>query len=433
MEKKQPMTFAEKILAKKAGLESVVPGQIVTVYPEHLLTHDNTAAIIGKISDELNEFGIYSKDLNIIVLDHVSPAANEKTANEHKKVREFVKRFGVKNFYDIGTGVCHQVVVEKGLALPGQLIVGSDSHTCSYGVMGAFSTGVDRTESSALTLMGKTWLKVPQSIKISLKNYFKTQIYAKDLILSIVRDLTSSGASYMFLEFHGAEMLSISERFTLANMAIEMDGKGAVFQVDQKTHDYLKNIGIKRSEYEPIWADQNAKYVKELEYDLSEILPVVACPHSVDNVKNITEVEGIPINQCFLGTCTNGRSDDLLIAAQIIKGHKVHESTRFLVAPSSRAEYQLALKNGSIDILVEAGAVILPPGCGPCLGAHLGALAPKEKCLSTANRNFKGRMGCKDSEIYLASPAAVAATAITGVITDPRKYPLQSLTEKEKK
>ena len=416
------MTFAQKVLARAAGLDSVVPGQIVAVKPDHLLTHDNTAAIIGKIGDELERYGVVRKEMPVIVLDHVAPAANEKTATGHANVRQYVRKHELPNFYDVGTGVCHQVVVEKGHALPGRILVGSDSHTCSYGAVNAFSTGIDRTEAAALLLVGDTWFRVPPTIRITLKGEFKPHVSAKDLILTIIGDISAGGATYQAVEFHGnVGALSIEDRFVVANMGIEMGGKIAVFPFDEKTEEYLTGIGVDRSAYEPVWADADAEYIRELEYDLSSIEPVVALPHKVDNVKSVTEVEGMEINQALLGTCTNGRLSDLRAAAAILEGKTVSPNVRLLVLPASRAVLEAALADGTISKLVAAGGVLLPTGCGPCLGAHQGVLAPGERCLSTANRNFKGRMGCKDAEIVLASPETVAASAVAGVITDPRK------------
>lgn len=416
------MTFAEKILAKYAHEKKVVPGQIVTVQPDHLLMHDNAAPIVSKIQPELKEYGIYSKDLPIIVLDHVTPAAAEKNASQHKQIREFVKMHKVKHFFDVGYGVCHQIVVEKGLALPGTLLLGSDSHTCSYGAVGAFSSGIDRTEAAALLLTGETWLKVPQSIKIILKGKLQPGVTAKDVILSIIGDVSASGADYCSVEFHGAvSQFSVDERFTIANMGVEMGAKNAVFPVDAVTMAYLKSIGIPKTRYTAVNPDADATYTQVLTYDLSKIPPVVAVPHGVDKVKPVTEVQGIEIQQCLLGTCTNGRLSDFQIAAKILKGKKIHPNVRLLILPASRQVYLDALQQGLMNIFIQAGGVILPPGCGPCLGAHQGVLAPGERCLSTSNRNFKGRMGCAEAEIYLASPATVAASALTGKITDPRK------------
>jgi homoaconitate hydratase family protein len=415
-------TFAEKMLAKKSGNESVVPGQIVTVKPDHLLMHDNAAPITSKITTELEEYGVVDPNLPIIVLDHVIPASSEKTAINHQKIREFVDKFKIKNFFDIGCGICHQIVVEKGLGLPGMIILGSDSHTCSYGAVGCFSTGIDRTEAAALILTGETWLKVPFSIKMTLKGELKPPVSAKDLILHIIGDMRADGATYNSVEYHGEiGSLNIEERFTMANMGVEMGAKLSIFPVDDVTKNYFDSIGVAHDSYDPYWADSDARYILEKEYDLSQVEPVVAFPHTVDNVKPISEAAGIPVNQCLVGTCTNGRLGDLEAAANIIKGKKVHPKTRLLVLPASNTIYQEAIDKGLIKTFLEAGAVILPCGCGPCLGAHQGALAPGEKCISTANRNFKGRMGCKDAEIYLGSPATVAASALIGVISDPRE------------
>ena len=415
-------TFAEKVLALKSNQAEVVPGQIVIVKPDHLLTHDNTAAIVGKIKDDLSEFGVARADMPVIVLDHVIPAASEKTATNHQTARNFAATHNLPNFFDVGTGVCHQVIVEKGLALPATIIVGSDSHTCSYGALGVFSTGIDRTEAAALLLRGETWLRVPETIKITLTGALKPPVSAKDLVLSIIGDIGADGASYAAVEFHGdIKNLSIEERFTIANMGVEMGAKIAVFPVDDVTKEYYASIGIKESDYEAVWADDDATYMKELTYDMGKIEPVTALPHTVDNVKPVGEVEGIEMQQFLLGTCTNGRLSDLAAAADILEGKTVAEGSRLLVLPASRAVFEEALEQGIITRLSRAGGLVLPPGCGPCLGAHQGALAPGEKCLSTANRNFKGRMGCKDAEIYLASPQTVAASAIHGKLVDPRK------------
>jgi len=416
------MTFVEKILAKYSENREVVPSQIVTVHPDHLLTHDNTAAIVQKIKPELEKYGVFSKELSIIVLDHVIPAASEKTANNHKVIREYVKKHGIKNFFDVGIGVCHQVVVEKGLALPGKLLLGSDSHTCSYGAVGAFSSGIDRTEAASLMLTGETWLKVPKSIKMNFAGKINKGVYAKDLVLQIIGDISASGANYCSVEYHGdVDQFSVDDRFTICNMGVEMGAKNSVFMFDRITKDYLKGIGVSENSYTPISNDNNATYSEELDYELDNVEPVVACPHSVDNVKPVQDLSDIDIQQCLIGTCTNGRLSDLEIAADILKSKKVHSNVRLLVLPASKTIFEAALEKGIINTLVKSGAVLLPPGCGPCLGAHQGCLAPGERCISTANRNFKGRMGCKDAEIYLASPATVAASALSAKITDPRE------------
>ena len=415
-------TFAEKVLAKKAGLKEVRPGQIVTVRPDHLLSHDNTAAIVEKITGDLAEFGVCSRELHVVVLDHVVPAASEKDAANHKAIREYVRKHGIRYFYDVGVGVCHQVMVEKGLALPGMVIVGSDSHTCMYGALGVFATGIDRTEASALILTCETWFKVPESIRIDLRGSLGPAVTAKDLILTIIGELGADGANYQSVEFHGRPgSLTIDDRLTVANMGIEMGAKAAVFEADKVAADYLKSIGVPPKSYEPVWADADAAYARRMEYDLSRVVPVVAKPHTVDNVVPVGEVEGTPIEQFLLGTCTNGRVSDFELAASILKGRRVADGARLLLLPASREVLRQAMASGAIDTLVEAGGMLLPPGCGPCLGAHMGVLAPGERCLSTSNRNFKGRMGGGKADIFLASPATVAASALHGAIHDPRK------------
>ncbi len=416
------LTFAEKILARKSGNTSVVPGQVVTCRPDRLLMHDNAAAITAKVAEELGRYGIADPELPVIVLDHIIPAASEKSAQNHKQIRAFVKQHHISRFFDIGTGVCHQVMIEQGLVLPGMLAVGSDSHTCSYGAVNAFATGIDRTEAAALLLTGETWFRVPPSIKINLRGRLPRMVTAKDLILTIIGRLKADGAGYCSVEFHGDTAdLSLDERFTIANMGVEMGAKNAAFPADEVTRAYLDSIGVAPDSYEPVWADDGAGYRQESTFDLAEIVPAIAAPHKVDNYRPVTELAGMEIEQCLIGTCTNGRLSDFAIAAGILKGQRVAAGTRLLILPASRTVLRAALAAGYIDTLVESGAVLLPPGCGPCLGAHQGALAPGEKCLSTANRNFKGRMGCKDAEILLAGPATVAASALTGRITDPRE------------
>jgi homoaconitate hydratase family protein len=415
-------TFAEKVLAKKSGQSKVVPGQICVVKPDHLLSHDNTAAIVSKIKDDLDEFGVANPDLPVVIFDHITPAASEKTATNHQVARNYARKHNLPHFYDVGNGVCHQVLMEKGLALPGTIVVGSDSHTCSYGALGVFSTGIDRTEAAALILRGETWLRVPETIKMTLTGELKPPVSAKDLILHIIGTIGAGGATYRAVEFHGnTGALSIEERFTISNMGIEMGGKIAVFSVDDKTEKYLSSIGVQPGDYQPVWADDDANYSQELTFNLDTLEPIIAKPHTVDNTAPVGELEGLEIDQCLLGTCTNGRISDLEAAAKILDGKKVSKNTRLLVVPASKDIYESAMDKGILSTLSKAGGVVLPPGCGPCLGAHQGCLAPGEKCLSTANRNFKGRMGCVEAEIYLSSPQTVAASAIAGKITDPRK------------
>ena len=413
-------TFIQKIFENRTGKE-VSEGEILFVEPDYILTHDNTSAIMKKLSQVKEGIKVKYPERLVIILDHVIPAANSSTANNHKQIREFVKKQGIKYFYDIGTGICHQVLPEMGLAVPGSIIVGSDSHTCTYGAFGAFSTGIDRTEAVGIWITGETWFKIPKSYKIVLSGRFQDGVSAKDLILKIIGDLGADGANYKSIEYHGEGIknLSISDRMTIANMAVEMGAKNSVFPVDNQTEIWLKERGV--TNYLRIWADEDTIYEKEYSYNLKDIIPQVAFPHSVDNVKDISEAVGIKVNQCFIGTCTNGRNEDLKTAAEILKGKKVNSDTRLIVLPASREIYQEALHDGTLSILNESGAVILPPGCGPCLGAHQGVMADGEVTISTANRNFKGRMGNKNSFIYLASPATVAASALAGKISDPRE------------
>jgi homoaconitate hydratase family protein len=414
-------TFAQKLLARKSGKAGVEVGEIVTVKPDHLLTHDNTAAIIGKIGNELDRYGIDSPKVPVIVIDHVVPAASEKTAVNHKKIREFVAKHRIKHFFDTGEGICHEVLISKGLALPGSLIVGSDSHTCTYGAVGSFATGIDRTEAASIMLTGQTWLKVPRSMKIELRGELVAPASAKDLVLTIIGDISASGANYMSVEFHGnVGSLSMEDRITVANMGVEMGAKNAAFPADDLTRAYLDEAGAS-DRWEAVWADADAVYASTLTYDLGEIVPVVAKPHTVDNVVPAADLTDVTINQFLVGTCTNGRLSDLRAAAAVLKEKHVHAGSRLIVLPASRSIMLEAVKDGTIATFVEAGAMVLPPGCGPCLGAHQGVLAPGERCLSTANRNFKGRMGCKEAEIYLASPATVAASALEGRIVSPHE------------
>lgn len=422
MRRNVAQTFAEKVLARKAQRREVRPGEIVTVRPDRLLSHDNTAAIVQKIEADLERFGVCDPNLHVIVLDHVVPAASQKAAANHKIIRDYVRRHGIAHFFDVGEGICHQVFLEQGLAVPGSLIVGSDSHTCTYGAMGVFAAGIDRTEAAALILTGQMWLKVPKSIRVRLSGSLGPAITAKDLILTIIGDVGADGANYCSVEFHGdLAHLTIDDRLTVANMGVEMGAKIAVLPVDEVAAAYLESVGLARGAYEPIWADADAEYGRELEYDLAGIEPVVARPHKVDNVAPVADTEGTRIDQFLLGTCTNGRASDFALAASILKGRKIADGARLLLLPASRRILQQTLATGAMPALIDAGGILLPPGCGPCLGAHMGVLAAGERCLSAANRNFKGRMGCKEAEIFLASPATVAASALYGEIRDPRK------------
>ncbi len=422
-------TFAEKVLARKAGLDSVVPGQIVTVRPDKLLTHDNTSAIAGQFR-KIGVSKMADPDMSVIVLDHVTPAASETYAASHQATRQFVAEQGISAFYDIGEGICHQVLPEKGHAWPGAVIVGSDSHTPTYGAFGAFSAGIGRTEAAAVMATGQIWLRVPESLRIIVNGTLPDRVSAKDVILHVIGDLRADGADYRSVEFAGETVrnMSIASRMVLTNMAAEMGAKNAVVEPDEKTWAWLnrnqvfrKKPGFSPTYYEEVHADPDATYERVIEYDVSGLVPQVARPHTVDNVVPIAEVVGTPINQALVGTCTNGRLEDLAAAAEILRGKHIAPSVRLLVLPASREVLLAAIERGFVSDLVAAGATLLNPGCGPCLGAHEGCMAPGEVTISTANRNFKGRMGSKEAFIYLASPATVAASALSGVITDPRE------------
>lgn len=411
-------TMAEKILAKAAKVADVSPGDLLDIYPNVAMSHEN-AGLVSKVFKSIGVEKLYNPDNIVIIFDHRVPAESPKTAEGQKNVRQFIKEYGIKNFYDINTGICHQVLPEKGYCRPGEVLVGTDSHTTTHGAFGVFSTGIGATEMATVWATGKLWMMVPDTLKVIVKGQFKPNVYAKDLILYIIGQLRADGADYKSVEFFGEAIdnMSISSRMTLTNLSMEMGAKAAMIPPDQKTIDYVKSTTDKP--FEVILPDPDAKYFKTIEVDLSELEPQVACPHAVDNVKPMKEIAGLKIDQAFLGSCTNGRLEDLEIGAKVIKGKKVHESVRLLIIPASWKIYKEAMKNGTLETFIDAGAIILNPGCGPCLGAHLGLLAPGEVCISSTNRNFKGRMGSTEAGIYLASPAAVVASAITGEITVP--------------
>ena len=413
-------TFAEKVLAQKAGLERTVAGQIVTVKPDRLLTHDNTSAIAATFR-KIGVTRVADPAMHVIVLDHVVPAANETYAASHQATRAFVAEQGITAFYDIGEGICHQVLPEKGHAWPGAVIVGSDSHTPTAGAFGAFAAGIGRTEAAAVMATGGIWLRVPESIRVLVHGALPPRVSAKDLILHLIGLLRADGADYCSVEFAGEAIaaMSVSERMTLTNMSAEMGAKNAVVEPDEKTLAWL--VGRVAQPFTPVYADADAVYARVIALDAGALAPQIARPHTVDNVVPVTEVAGTRIDQVVLGTCTNGRLEDLRAAAQILRGKHIAPGVRMLVLPASREVLQAALAEGVIADLIAAGATLLNPGCGPCLGAHQGCMAPGEATLSTSNRNFKGRMGSKEAAIYLGSPATAAASALTGVITDPRE------------
>jgi len=414
-------TFAQKIIALKAGKVSVKPTEIVDVSPDVVMSHDNTGDI-ASIFESIGVKRVLQPSKIVIPLDHCAPAATESYALNHKQIREFVSKQQIQHFYDINTGICHQVLPEKGHVLPGTLILGSDSHTTTYGAFGAFATGVGRSEIAAIWATGKLWLMVPRTFKINVNGKFSEGVYAKDLILHIIGDLGADGALYRAVEFCGQAIrdMSIEGRMTLCNMSVEMGAKIGYVEVDEKTIQWL--APRTNEKYDVIKSDPDADFERIIDYDVADLEPKIACPHAVDNVRLVREVAGLNIDQAFIGTCTNGKLEDLSIAASILKGKRIARKVRLLILPASREIYINAVRLGIIEELANAGAVILNPGCGPCIGVHQGALAPGEICLSTANRNFKGRMGCNEAEIYLASPATVAASALEGKIADPRRY-----------
>ena len=412
-------TFAEKILGGKAG-KPVVPGEIVEVKPDIAMSHDNTAAI-SKTFKEIGLEKIDDPSRHVIVLDHCVPAANEKFAQNHKEIRAFVAEQNIPHFYDIDRGICHQVLPEEGFALPGYLMVGSDSHSTTYGAFGALATGIGRSEMAVIFATGKIWLRVPETMKIVINGRLPRGISSKDVMLKIIGDLSADGGLYKSVWFSGPVIddMSVSSRMVLTNMAVEFGAKNGYMEPDEKTLAFLQ--GRSRAPFTIVTSDPDAEFESVHEFDVSSLEPLIACPHSVDNVKSVSAMKGTPVDQVFFGSCTNARIEDFEIVASVMKGKKVHPSCRMIVIPASRQVFLEALAKGYIQILAQAGATIVNTGCGPCMGNHEGILAPGERVLSTSNRNFKGRFGCKESEIYLCSPLTAAASALTGEISDFRE------------
>ena len=400
-------TFVEKVLGAPAGA-------IVFRKPDLILTHDNTSSIF-KTFQKMGGEKVVDPGQLLIVLDHNAPPTSAELATQYQAIRDIAKQQGIEKFYDVGRGICHQIISYH--ARPGMIIVGSDSHTCTAGAFNSMAAGIDRTESAGIWKKGETWFRVPESMKVILKGRLRPGVYAKDVSLWIIGMIGSDGANYMSMEFHGEGVttLGISERMTLANLASEMGAKNAVFPADGVLKDFLGT-----GSPDAVWADPDASYDKEIEIDLGRVMPLVAAPHHVDNVKAVADVKGTPVQQGLVGTCTNGRLDDLQIAAGVLKGKRVKEGFQLLVIPASQEIYLQAMEDGTLPTLIRAGANILSPSCGPCLGTGQGIPADGQTVISTANRNFKGRMGNKNASIYLASPATVAHSAITGLITDPR-------------
>ena len=412
--------ISEKILARAAGAGKVEAGEIIDASVDLAMSHDN-AALVSKIFKEIGVDDVWDRNRIVIVLDHRTPANTIKAAEAHKLIREFVREQGIENFYDIGEGICHQVLPEKGYVKPGMLIVGTDSHTTTYGAFGAFSTGIGATEMACIWATGKLWMKVPETIKMIINGKPGKMVMSKDIILHIIGEIKSDGANYKAIEFYGETIknMSIASRMTISNQSMEAGAKAAIIPPDEKTFEYLKERV--KGEIKPVYADEDANYEDVMEFDITNLEPQVACPHAVDNVKPVSEVAGISINQAVLGSCTNGRLEDIEVAARILEGKRIADGVRMIVVPASREIYLKALEKGYIQTLLKAGATVINPGCGPCLGAHQGILASGERAITSTNRNFRGRMGSPDSEVYLASPATVAASALKGEITNPRE------------
>jgi 3-isopropylmalate/(R)-2-methylmalate dehydratase large subunit len=412
-------TIVEKILSRASG-KRVEAGDLVLARVDRVMAHDGTAPLAIKSFEEMGGSKVWDPDRVVLVIDHISPSASEGTSALHQKMRKFVVQQHIRNFYDVGSGVCHQLLLEEGLVTPGSVVVGADSHTCTHGALGALATGCGSTDIAAAMMTGKLWFKVPETMRFLVKGRLPKNIMAKDVILNIIGDVGADGATYMATEFAGPAVVAMSmdSRFTLCNMAVEMGGKTGIVSPDEKTIAYLR--GRTTEKFDVMRNDADAQFREVRTFDVENLEPQIAVPHTVDNVKPVSEVAGKVIDQVFLGSCTNGRLEDLEAAASILKGKKIHGQVRMIVMPASRLVYQQALRCGIIETMIQAGCTICPPGCGPCIGGHLGILGPGEVCLSTSNRNFIGRMGCAEAFIYLASPATIAVSAIVGKITDPR-------------
>ena len=412
------VTIAEKILAAKSGRTSVAPGEIVEAYPDLVMSHTATWRSVS-VMERIGATKLFDPNRLAVVLDHIAPAKTEKNASDHQVSRNFARKFGVQKFYDVDAGIAHLVLMEAGHVAPGDLIVGTDSHCTIYGSLGALGTGIGYTEVTSVWITGKLWMKVPESFKVTLSGQFSPGVYSKDLMLHLIGSLGADGCSYKSVEFYGTGALSVSERMTMTNLAMEMGVKCAFVPPDALTEEYLSGRLTKR--YEPVYADLDAVYEKQIDADLSTLEPMVACPHEVQNTKPVGEVEGTRIDQAFLGSCANAKYEDLVVAASILKGRRVHPNVRLIITPGSKQIMLEAAQTGVFQTLLESGGMFTNPGCGACAGDG-GVMADGEVCLSTANRNFVGRMGSSKAQIYLSSPATLAASAIKGVISDPREY-----------
>lgn len=413
------MTVSEKILANASGEKEVEAGEIVMADIDVAMTHDLTGPLSVESFERIGADRVWDPERIVVIFDHQVPADSIEAARNHMIMRDFVRKQGIGNFYDVREGVCHQVLPEKGHVVPGEVVVGTDSHTCTHGALGAFATGIGSTDMAMVFATGKLWFRVPETLRFEITGSLPEHVYAKDVVLNIIGRVGADGATYMACEFAGetvAEM-SVSDRMVLSNMAIEMGGKTGIVEPDEKTIRYVE----KRSgnPYRVFKTDKDAASLRVMDIDVGELEPQVACPHNVDNVKPVSEVEGTEIDQVFLGSCTNGRLSDLRDAAGILKNRKISDDVRMLVIPASREVYRRALEEGLMEIFVDAGALVCNPCCGPCLGGHVGLVGPGEVSLSTSNRNFRGRQGSPEAEVYLSSAAVAAASAVEGKITHP--------------
>lgn len=414
------MTITEKILALHAGRDRVSPGEIIEVSVDFALANDITAPMAIRVFEELGAKCVFDPDKIALVPDHFVPNKDIPSAEQARIMMDFARRNNIKHYFEPGdSGIEHIILPEKGLVLPGDLVIGADSHTCTYGALGAFSAGVGSTDMGVIMATGRTWLRVPATIKLVYKGHLQPWVEGKDLILFTLGEIGTAGAIYKTLEFSGevVERLSMDQRFTMANMAVEAGAKSGIFNADATTRSYIAKRSDRKGSYHS--SDPDTSFERIIEIDVNEIEPQVALPHSPDNVRPISQVDPVRLDQVFIGSCTNGRSEDLLVAAKILKGRSVANGTRLIVIPGSPLIYKQSIREGILEILLDSGAVIGPPTCGPCLGGHMGILANGEKALSTSNRNFKGRMGHPKSEIYLANPAIAAASAVLGRIGSP--------------
>jgi len=416
------MTIAEKILADHSGKNRVSPGEIVNATIDRVMVHEmlGLPGGVAELFEKLNLEKVWDSDRIVALLDHWVPAPSVAIAEAHKVCREFVKKYGIKHWYDMTAGICHQIMPEKGHVCPGELVIGTDSHTTTYGAFGAFGTGVGTTDMTVIFATGKIWLKVPETIRYTISGVLPPMVMGKDIILRILKEIGTEGASYKCLEYYGEaiKQLSIDGRMTISNMSLEADAKAAIIPPDEKTIDYVKSR-TSRS-FKAVEADPDAEYVDEVSLDVSGLEPQVAKPSSPSSSVSVGEAEGTPIDEAFIGSCTNGRIEDLRMAACILKGRKVAGSVRLIVIPASYEIFKQSLREGMIETILEAGGIVESPTCGPCIGGHLGVLGSGEVAIATVSRNFLGRMGSPKAKVYLASPATVAASAVKGKIADPR-------------